>query len=104
MYGKYGDNFNIAREVVEMADKYGLDFMSTGGGFDYVFKKTGKNDYNVAILCDNIAGGSPENINNNCSVNIYIDENWINGVEIIFPNCKRAMEFMQSSIINCFGG
>jgi len=97
---------NIPKEIWNAAEKRGLDYIATGGGFDFIWRGIGQgecrgSDTNgvdlVLSLTEDVAC-SPDVLGEPCTVSIYVnDPEWQNGVFIDFADAKKAMDFMASA-------
>ena len=67
--------YNISDEITEYAKVKNLDFIGTGGGYDYVFKKL-KNGKEIILGLPNdvdgtVTEGSPSSLSEKCRIYIY---------------------------------
>ena len=84
--------FNIPEAIVRQAEVHGLDLISTGGGFDYVWRDLG--DDKCLVLSGAKLYESPPNLSAAAIVTIHFDEDWTQSVSISFPTALAAMIFM----------
>ena len=83
---------NIPNEIYEYAQKYGIDWTSTGGGCDFIIRTIGQTELKLADPKD--TGWCPDSIDNECVVCIESKGNW-NGEKVKkFPNCRDAIKWM----------
>tara|TARA_R110002110_G_scaffold2739_10_gene13115 strand:+ start:862 stop:1458 length:597 start_codon:yes stop_codon:yes gene_type:complete len=97
---------NIPKKIWNAAEKRGLDYIATGGGFDFIWRGIGQgecrgSDTNgvdlVLALTEDLAS-SPDVLGEPCTVSIYVnDPEWQNGLFIDFADAKKAMDFMASA-------
>ena len=90
------NTFNIEKEVIDKANDYNLDAMATGGGCDYIFKQVGEKPWQCALLCNLYKDCSPDTVDEKAIVAIFIDEEWLKGVEFKFDSADNAMHFMSN--------
>jgi hypothetical protein len=98
----------ISKSILNYANSKGLDWISTGGGFDYIFKPidfddiTGRDKFptvpspyreRVSMILTK-EDGSPENLSDTCEVMIFLNQNWTLGVSLKFKTAKSAMNWM----------
>ena len=67
--------YNISDEIAQYAKVKNLDFIGTGGGYDYVFKKL-KDGQEVILglpndVDGNVTEGSPSSLSEKCRIYIY---------------------------------
>lgn len=94
---KISGAYNISEEIIAEAERLGLDAMSTGGGFDYVFRTIGKNEdgsKRFALLCAANDSGSPDRLSDKVDVQIILVEEWNNAVAIPVRTAKEGMALM----------
>ena len=83
---------NIPNEIYEYAQKYGIDWTSTGGGCDFIIRTIGQTELKLADPKD--TGWCPDSIDNEGVVCIESKGNW-NGEKVKkFPNCRDAIDWM----------
>ena len=67
--------YNISDEIAQYAKVKNLDFIGTGGGYDYVFKKLKNGQEIILGLPDDVEGnvteGSPSSLSEKCRIYIY---------------------------------
>lgn len=89
---------NIPKDIQDKAETLGLELVSTGGGFDYVFKDLGVNEKNgdpcQAIVCAWNDAGSPQGLKDKACINVYFDENWTDWISIPFKTANDALVAM----------
>ena len=95
---------NIKKEIWKQAKQRGLDWVSTGGGCDYVWRgigegkggRTGEASVDLVLASSEDLACSPDELGESSTVAIYInDPDWTNGVFIEFPCATAAMDFME---------
>ena len=86
---------NISQDIQDWAEHLGLDLLSTGGGFDYVFRKLadGDKECDVIVVCRE-RDGSPVDLDEPACLNFYLDENWTDYISIPFRSARAAMTAM----------
>lgn len=84
---------NIPYDIVDMAEQYDLDQISTGGGLDYIWKLLEDNGMQM-VLADAEYDGSPRSITSPCLVSIYKNNDWHDAVVLKFRYPVEAMSFM----------
>lgn len=92
------DLMNIDDAIVREAERRGLDAMSTGGGFDYIYKELGKNEdgsSRVVILSSAGDAGSPDSLSDGSDLLIMLNENWTEQVAISAKSAREGMALME---------
>lgn len=87
---------NIATEVWREADKRGLGWVATGGGFDYVQRRV-KTEHSDCEMTLSRHGASPKKLDEECEVGIAFHTSGYVSVGIAFPNVPAALDFMASA-------
>jgi hypothetical protein len=82
---------NITKEIQDAAKERGLDLISTGGGFDYVWIRQGEHD---VILINAFQDGSPESLNDPAGVAVYDYEDWTSGVSFDGITARDGLNLM----------
>lgn len=97
---------NIPQKIWNAAEKRGLDWIATGGGFDFVWRGLGKGEsragdmhgVDLVLAVSEDLACSPDVLGEPCTVSIYVnDPEWQNGIFIDFADAKIAMDFMASA-------
>jgi hypothetical protein len=84
---------NIPNEIYEYAQKYGIDWTSTGGGCDFITRTISKTELKLADPED--PGWCPDSIDDECVVCIKTEKNWSGENEVKkFSNCRDAIKWM----------
>lgn len=86
--------YNIAPKVGKYADSLNLEYISTGGGFDFVFRGFGGTAQ--ATLTDE-CGRSPKTLEEQCSVVIHLGDasTPVPWIEFRFKDAREAMKWMK---------
>jgi hypothetical protein len=92
---------NIPTEILEEAEKRGLDWMCTGGGCDYICRTVdshGQKLNELVLSSSEDFAMNPDTLDEPATVAIYgpKDLDWTEGVYMDFPNVRVAMEFMKN--------
>lgn len=85
---------NIAPSVGKYADNLGLECISTGGGFDFIFRKF---DCGAEATLTGAYGQSPKSLDEPCSVLLHLGSGAesVPWVEFRFKDAKDAMKWMK---------
>ena len=85
---------NIAPEVGKYAENLGLDCVSTGGGFDFIFRRF---DCGAQATLTDECGRSPKSLDEPCSVLLHLGSGGepVPWVEFRFKDAKDAMKWMK---------
>lgn len=92
-------SFNIPEEILNEAEKQGLEAMGTGGGLDYVYKDLGKNSdgsSRVVLLGDPDDAGSPDRLSSKCELHIMLSEDWTEQISFPVKTAREGMRVMAS--------
>lgn len=89
-------NHNVSKEVGKYAENLGLECVSTGGGFDFVFRSFGSTAQ--ATLTDE-CGRSPISLDDRCSVLIHLGDasTPVPWIEFRFKDAREAMKWMKKA-------
>ena len=94
---------NISNKIWEAAEKLGLDYIPTGGGFDYVWREVGKGQnrmgdgrgVDLVLASQEDFACSPDTLSEPSVVAIYVnDPDWHEGTFVYFKTAREAMKFM----------
>ena len=87
---------NIAPGVGKYAENLGLDFVGTGGGFDFVFRRF---DSGAQATLSDEYGRPPASLNEPCSVLLHLGCGGepVPWVEFRFKDAKEAMKWMKKA-------
>jgi hypothetical protein len=92
---------NINQEIIDAADRFGLEAIATGGGCDYIYKLIKGHDgfkgNACMVLSSCMKDGSPETMDEPCIVTIHLNHNWTLGVTLQYDTVTEAMQFMSKS-------
>ena len=84
---------NISDEVWKAAAKRGLDWVGTGGGCDYIFRRV-KTEHHDCELTLNKDGVSPQTLEEDCEVGVAFHTSGYVSVALGFPTVTAALDFM----------
>ena len=94
---------NISDEIMAYQEALGLETISTGGGFDYVYATAGqglgRGGVKVELLLTAMDDGglSPSDLHEQACVVVYTDdESWMEGAQHYFKTAQQAMDFMKT--------
>lgn len=91
--------FNIHEEILDEAEKLGLEAMGTGGNVDYVYKGIGKNQDGsprVVLLGASDGAGSPSRLSSKCELHLMLSEDWTEQVSFPVKTAREGMRVMVS--------
>lgn len=93
---------NISPSVGKYAENLGLECISTGGCFDFVFRKF---DCGAEATLTNECGKSPGSLDERCSVLVQLGEGArpVPWMEIRFKDAKQAMKWMKKTNMCAMG-
>ena len=81
---------NIPKSVYDFGMEHGLDSMATGGGFDYLYKPM--EGGMMAVIRSGEDAGSPEDLDEQTDIMIYLNYEWEEFVSVPFPSARAAIE------------
>lgn len=87
---------NISREVWNEAEKRGLDWICTGGGFDYIQRLIKSEHINCQLTLSR-QGMSPKSLDEECEVGVALHSTGYISIGIPFKNVIDALDFMQKT-------
>lgn len=117
-FNNYWETHNISREVGRYAENLGLECLSTGGGFDYIYRRgptmnvprrqpRGRtncgDEVEITLVSDN--DGSPKTLDEACSVCIHMGNGGtqVPWLQFRFPNARDAMRWMKEMPLTSAG-
>ena len=86
---------NIPKEIYEYAQKYGIDWTSTGGGCDFITRTIGSTELKLTDPKD--LGWCPDSIDDECVVCIVTAITLEDTNPRKFPNCRDAIKWMANA-------
>lgn len=93
---------SIAPEIWAVAKSFGLDWIGTGGGFDFVWKKLGGG--RCAVLTARLEPGSPPALDAPASIVLFLNEDWNDdSIEIPFGTALEALNHLANVIRHDIG-
>lgn len=92
-----GNTYNVSDEVFAEAKRLKLELIATGGGSDFVFRKSSgwaNNTQHEIVLQDAITGDSPKTLKQTANLVVFFDSGWTDNLELQFPSCELALQKM----------
>jgi len=83
---------NISPEIMEYAEKLGLEAVATGGDCDYIWSNNGSSLIVLLVSADGF--DSPSSLEEPSVLCISFNED--SSTDLSFPTAKKAMEAMKS--------
>lgn len=95
------NTFNVSDEVFSGAQRFNLELMATGGGFDFVWKKISgfaRDTEHDIVLQDGMTGESPKTLKDDTNMVVFFDSDWTEFLELKFSTCEQAMQKMSDEV------
>jgi len=86
-------DYNITNVIYKYWKGFGFKPISTGGGCDYMFYDWNINGQSKSLLVSD-GGESPDSINEKTSLNLYTDDEWMEGYYKEFDDSFAAAEWL----------
>ena len=83
--------WNIDSVVMEFAKSHGLDFVSTGGGFDFIYFKCGEGDSPSFIIQSFHSGAGPDSLEEPALLGFNVDNEWLDQNYYVLPTVREAI-------------
>ena len=90
---------NIPDKLWSEAEKRGLDWISTGGGCDFIYREIGKVELVLGCVESHEC---PDSLSEPCFVSIYVDDKeWSGTLVESFTSVTKALDWMKEYAYDC---